>query len=91
MQKDLLNLNVLVNFIYLLHYCQINFQSTCTFLDICGIENANSHKIVGGHEAKPNQFPWLVALFADRWFCSASIISDEFVLTAAHCVDGAIR
>ena len=60
-------------------------------LDICGLENIDSQKIVGGHEAKPNQFPWLVALFANAWFCSASLISDEWVLTAAHCVDGAIR
>ena len=56
-------------------------------LDICGLENIDSQKIVGGHEAKPNQFPWLVALFANAWFCSASLISDEWVLTAAHCED----
>ena len=62
------------------------------FSDICGLENTGgSDKIVGGHEAKPNQFPWLVALFANAWFCSASLISDEWVLTAAHCVDGATR
>ena len=91
MQKHLLNIDVLVNFLYLLHYCQINFLLTCTFEDICGIENENSYKIVGGHEAKPNQFPWLVALYANSWFCSASLLSEEYVLTAAHCVDGATR
>jgi secreted trypsin-like serine protease len=62
-----------------------------SFSDICGLENPNSHKIVGGEEAQPNQFPWLVALFANSWFCSASLISEEWVLTAAHCVDGATR
>lgn len=66
-------------------------KGTKQFDDICGLENTNSQKIVGGQEAKPNQFPWLVALFANSWFCSASLLSEEWVLTAAHCVDGASR
>jgi len=60
------------------------------YIDICGIEN-KSGKIVGGTEASPNQFPWLAGLEAPGWFCSSSIISEEWILTAAHCVDGANR
>ena len=62
------------------------------FLAICGEANpATDHRIIGGKEASPNQFPWLVAIFADSWFCSGSLIGEEWVMTAAHCVDGSSR
>jgi len=61
-----------------------------SFDDICGLENPGKDKIVGGHEAAENEWPWQVALFIDdAWFCGGSIISDEYVMTAAHCADGA--
>ena len=70
-----------------------DFPTFLIFLADCGKEN-NSEKIVGGDEAKPHQFPWLVAIFVHSsegdWFCSASLISEEWVMTAAHCADGAI-
>merc|ERR1711971_943962 len=55
----------------------------------CGIEGPAA-KIVGGVEATPNQWPWQVALFIDNaWFCGGALISENYVLTAAHCADGA--
>merc|ERR1711862_493626 len=55
----------------------------------CGIEGPKA-KIVGGEEATPHTWPWQVALFIDNaWFCGGSIISENYVLTAAYCADGA--
>ncbi|KAK8405229.1 hypothetical protein O3P69_001653 [Scylla paramamosain] len=49
-----------------------------------------SSRIVGGEEATPHSWPHQVALFIDNmYFCGGSLISNEWVLTAAHCADGA--
>merc|ERR1711997_127081 len=57
----------------------------------CGIEGPPAQdKIVGGFEAAENQWPWQVALFIDNaWFCGGALISENYVMTAAHCADGA--
>jgi secreted trypsin-like serine protease len=42
--------------------------------------------ITGGSPAARGQFPWQVALIIDNSvFCGGSLISDRWVLTAAHC------
>ena len=61
----------------------------------CGLEAAPtpalfSPYIVGGEEASPHSWPWTVAVFIDSaWFCGGSLISEHYVLTAAHCAEGA--
>ncbi|KAF7274910.1 hypothetical protein GWI33_012427 [Rhynchophorus ferrugineus] len=48
-------------------------------------------RIIGGSEATPNSHPYQVALFIQfpqgRSFCGGSIISENYILTAAHCMD----
>uniref|UniRef100_A0A6A7FNN4 Transmembrane protease serine 9-like n=1 Tax=Hirondellea gigas TaxID=1518452 RepID=A0A6A7FNN4_9CRUS len=56
----------------------------------CGPVIENPARIVGGNEAVPHSYPWMAAIFIDdAWFCGGSIISEEWILTAAHCMDGA--
>lgn len=54
-------------------------------------------RIVGGHEVAFENNPWQVALIRANvaeprrsQFCGGSVIADEWVLTAAHCVRNAI-
>ena len=47
------------------------------------------NRIVGGRPAEPDEWPWLAALLTpgDGQYCGATLISDSYVLSAAHCVD----
>ncbi|CAB3984307.1 MAM and LDL-receptor class A domain-containing 1-like isoform X1 [Paramuricea clavata] len=44
-------------------------------------------KIVGGQDATPGEWPWQVALLRGTFpFCGGSLVSNQYVITAAHCV-----
>ncbi|XP_056382549.1 ovochymase-2-like [Hyla sarda] len=44
-------------------------------------------RIVGGTAAKKEESPWIASLKKDgKHFCGGTVISDKYVLTAAHCV-----
>lgn len=48
------------------------------------------NRITGGSEVTPNSIPWQVALMIQvgerTVYCGGSLISRNFVLTAAHCL-----
>uniref|UniRef100_A0AAY5EJ73 Coagulation factor IX n=1 Tax=Electrophorus electricus TaxID=8005 RepID=A0AAY5EJ73_ELEEL len=45
----------------------------------------NQHRIVGGSEALPGEIPWQV--ISNITFCGGALLSDVWVITAAHCLD----
>jgi hypothetical protein len=68
----------------------IIFNSYFIFVKGCGkmIVEPMVVDIVGGKDAHPGEWPWHVALyFSGQYFCGGTLISDTFVLTAAHCVE----
>uniref|UniRef100_A0A0K8RDI3 Putative serine protease n=1 Tax=Ixodes ricinus TaxID=34613 RepID=A0A0K8RDI3_IXORI len=50
-------------------------------------KNTLSERIVNGTDAEQGNWPWMVGLYNenDTLHCGGVLISDQFVLTAAHC------
>ncbi|XP_023345529.1 chymotrypsin-2 isoform X2 [Eurytemora carolleeae] len=52
----------------------------------CGLSvGSNFNKIVGGVDAVPGEFPWMVMVKIEKGVCGGTIISRKHILSAAHC------
>ncbi|XP_063897067.1 phenoloxidase-activating enzyme [Helicoverpa armigera] len=61
----------------------------------CGLDSRVGNKIVGGTATTVDQYPWLVMieyvkLGVTKLLCGGALISGKYVLTAGHCVAGAV-
>lgn len=61
-------------------------------VSLCAI--TDKKLIVGGTKAEPKEFPHMAAIGYNsgstiRWDCGGTLISELFVLTAAHCTSSA--
>ncbi|XP_074633753.1 zinc metalloproteinase nas-15-like [Acropora palmata] len=52
----------------------------------CGISPVNYGRVMHGANARPGSWPWQVAVRSGRGFCGGSLISPEWIVTAAHCI-----
>jgi secreted trypsin-like serine protease len=56
-------------------------------LGSAGQTQSISGQIIGGSRATQGQFPWQALITIDgSALCGGSLISPEWILTAAHCV-----
>lgn len=63
----------------------------------CGLPDASfpikskeetNQKIIGGAAANPHSLPWQIALYTSGSFiCGGSVLSSEWIVTAAHCTN----
>ena len=61
------------------------------FLD-CGkaTKSGRGLNVIGGNDADVNEYPWMVYLLEEgraRMHCGGSLLNQEWVMTAAHCIN----
>ena len=67
---------------------QPSFSSKSTFCDSKFRQLGPSPKVYDGQEAPLGSFPWMASLqYKNKHFCGGSLISQQYVLTVAHCPD----
>uniref|UniRef100_A0A8C3CHM3 Transmembrane serine protease 15 n=1 Tax=Cairina moschata TaxID=8855 RepID=A0A8C3CHM3_CAIMO len=94
-------INITANQIYFSNINYSNKMYICKPLFVvivilaCGqrlVTQNNRTRIVGGSDARREAWPWVVSLhFNSVHLCGASLVSEEWLVTAAHCVYGVME
>lgn len=53
----------------------------------CGVASATAKKVRGGTDSVKGLWPWMAFLIVKDMECGGVLISDQHILTAAHCFD----
>uniref|UniRef100_A0A8C4THG3 trypsin n=1 Tax=Erpetoichthys calabaricus TaxID=27687 RepID=A0A8C4THG3_ERPCA len=70
--------------LFLNHFC-------CNVFILVAAPFEDDDKIVGGYECRKNSLPYQVSLNAGYHFCGGSLISSQWVVSAAHCYKSRIQ
>lgn len=78
----------------LLSYHAKTTSSIEIFVIVCGISRAIiTPLVIGGYQPNTTEFPWHASLYLSvsqdkpkEFFCGASIIQENLLITAAHCI-----
>lgn len=63
-------------------------QANATSTQLKLKQERNLPRIIGGEATTPGDFPWMTSLQeGGQHFCGGSVIAQQWVLTAAHCVE----
>ena len=71
------------------HY-QFKYNPHFNYLLFISAASGSGRFIIGGDDAQVGEWPWQASLQSryNFHFCGAAVISDEWVVTAAHCLVG---
>ncbi|XP_073728830.1 uncharacterized protein [Misgurnus anguillicaudatus] len=71
---------------------QSAIMRSLVFLVLLGAAFAlDDDKIVGGYECQPHSQPWQVSLNVGYHFCGGSLVTKDWVVSAAHCYQSRIE